>query len=86
MPARPRASSGVNVVVLRGEVAAITGDTVKFCDGVAVAMNVTAVNPATVAVNWFVPGAGPSVQPPTVAMPELLVVCVAPVTEPPPIC
>jgi hypothetical protein len=80
-PARGQKETGAVVVArpdtavsgVLGAVAAITGDTVTFCDGVAVAVNVTAVNPATVAVNWFVPGAGPSVQLPTVAMPELLV-------------
>jgi hypothetical protein len=55
--------------------------------GVPVAVKVAGepVRPALVAVRVFGPAAVPRVQLPTVAMPELLVVVVAPVREPPPV-
>jgi hypothetical protein len=54
--------------------------------GVPVAVNVTGEpeSPADVADKVFWPGTGPSVQLPTVAMPEPLVFWLAPVIDPPP--
>jgi hypothetical protein len=54
---------------------------------VAVAVKVTGepVSPVEVAVKVFDPALVPKVQEPTVAIPEALVVVVAPVIEPPPL-
>ena len=41
--------------------------------------------PGAAAVNVFTPAVAPSVQLPTVAIPDSLVVCEAPVTDPPPV-
>ena len=43
------------------------------------------VRPVLVAMMLLLPALAPSVQLPTVAMPCAFVVCVAPVTEPPPV-
>ena len=51
---------------------------------VAVKVTGEPLRPALVAVSVLGPGVAPSVQLPTVAMPEALVVAAAPVTEPPP--
>src|SRR5687768_5427454 len=53
--------------------------------GVATAANVTVEAPAVDAVSVLVPGAEPSVQLPTVAVPVPFEVVVAPVTDPPPL-
>jgi hypothetical protein len=50
-----------------------------------VAVNVTGVRLPVDAMSVFVPMLVPRVQPPTVAIPEELVVAAAPVTEPPPV-
>ncbi len=54
---------------------------------VAVAVNVTGLplKPEAVAASVFCPGVGPSVQPPTAAIPFASGVCVAPLTLPPPL-
>jgi hypothetical protein len=52
---------------------------------VEVAVNVTAPRIPEVAVRTFAPAEGPSVQDPTVAMPDESVTTVAPVTDPPPL-
>ncbi len=49
-----------------------------------VAVNETAVRDPDVAVRTFAPTAGPSVHPPTVAIPDAFVTAVPPVTDPPP--
>ena len=51
---------------------------------VAVKVTGEPVSPGLVAVRVLAPAVVPSVQLPTVAMPEALVVAAAPVTEPPP--
>src|SRR5207249_10660749 len=65
---------------------AVAGVTVTDATGtsVAVAVNVMAGSPPTLAVRVFVPGVGPRVQLPTVAIPSRAVVGDAPVTLPPP--
>src|SRR5213592_3487623 len=65
---------------------AVAGVTITDATGtsVAVAVNVTAWSPPTLAVRVFVPGVGPSVQLPTVAIPSWAVVGDAAVTLPPP--
>ena len=67
--------------------AAIAGVTLKVTGvlgALAVTVNVTDVRPGVEAVSVFVPGEAPSIQLPTVAMPDVFVVCVAPVIVPPP--
>jgi hypothetical protein len=70
-----------------GAAAAIAGVTLRVTGAVgalAVTVNVIDVRPVVVAMSVFVPGEAPSVQLPMVAMPDVFVVCVAPVAVPPP--
>jgi hypothetical protein len=52
---------------------------------VAVMVNGEPVSPVLVATTVLLPASAPNVQLPSVAIPLAFVVCVAPVTEPPPL-
>jgi hypothetical protein len=66
---------------------AVTNAAVVLLCTTEVAMKVTGepVAPVDVAVNVLAPALAPNLHDPTVAMPEALVVAVAPVMEPPPL-
>src|SRR5438046_10101453 len=90
----PPASRAVTLIVLVPDPAGIDGGAAPTVDVVAdtgptvpVAVNVTGLplipDPVAVAVSVFVPAVGASVQLPTVAIPSVPVVGVAPVAQPP---